>query len=220
MDISNRTLGLLLVAVIVISIGGTFISLNRLDGISTTGFATNNETGTVTLNVKEELSITTTDDDVIDFGTCTLNATVGYSNFQSNSTSAQFNSNGNCTGGTDSFPGSADSITIRNNGNEDANISVRINTTGANLFTVGGSPSATSNLQYKTESASTGCSGGDLQATFATFSTEDTDYNACEDLDYGVGTNTMEFFVQAHINASVDSGGPAEVTFEARPVLP
>jgi len=63
MDISNKTLALFLVAAMVVSITGTFISLNNLNKIQPggklgglTGFATN-ETGNVTLQIAKVVSI-------------------------------------------------------------------------------------------------------------------------------------------------------------------
>lgn len=216
MDISNRTLGLLLVAAIVISIGGTFISLNKLDAVSTTGFATNNETGTVSLDVSPELSITTADDATIDFGTCTLDPTQGYSEFDSNLTSGGLN-NSDCTLGT--FP---DYIVLRNNGNVEANVTVRSNITGADLFTIASSPS-NSYWQYKTISVDgTGCGGSDDQDAYATISAADTDYKACDNLGYTGGNDNIWFYAKMWVNSSVDGGsetnGAAEVTFEARSV--
>ena len=53
-EISNRTLAILLVGAIVISLGGTLISLNKLAAVKTvslTGFATNVSTGKVNLTI-------------------------------------------------------------------------------------------------------------------------------------------------------------------------
>ena len=66
MEISNKTLALLLVAAIVVSIGGTLISLNNVNqGI--TGHVTSNATGTTSVNVG---AVTTLRFDIssVDFG--------------------------------------------------------------------------------------------------------------------------------------------------------
>ncbi|MCF7799319.1 hypothetical protein K9M74_05445, partial [Candidatus Woesearchaeota archaeon] len=70
MDISNKTLGLLLVAAIVVSVGGTLMSLNQLESVSPTGFATTGS-GTVDLDIGSYVAIVV-DDTAINFGTCTL----------------------------------------------------------------------------------------------------------------------------------------------------
>ncbi len=75
-DISNRTLATLLIAAIVISLGGTVISLNRLSRITTpaqqiTGMAQTSG-GQVNLTVQSSLSIVLTANS-IDFGTGWIN---------------------------------------------------------------------------------------------------------------------------------------------------
>ena len=67
-DINNKTLATLLVVAIIVSIGGTLISLNRLSkfgGIGVTGFATSG-TAKVNLSVTSSTGITVTQ--AIDFG--------------------------------------------------------------------------------------------------------------------------------------------------------
>jgi len=68
MDISNKTLALFLLGAIVVSLGGTIMSLNKLGDISSVGLVT--QTGTVNLAIESSLSITTQDRDTINFGTC------------------------------------------------------------------------------------------------------------------------------------------------------
>ncbi|MBN1175310.1 hypothetical protein JXA48_01565, partial [Candidatus Woesearchaeota archaeon] len=92
MDISNKTLGLLLVAAIVVSVGGTFFSLDKLNGFSSTGFAAN-EAGSVNLTINSTMSIKMNDSG-IDFGTCTV---TGFMTFDSNLTGGTAN-NSNCNG--------------------------------------------------------------------------------------------------------------------------
>ena len=75
MSVSNKTLAVLLLAAIVVSLGGTFISLNRLGALSTTGYQTyaeTNETGFINLSIDRVVRITLQDSDTIDFGQCEL----------------------------------------------------------------------------------------------------------------------------------------------------
>ncbi len=65
MENTNKTLALLLVAAIVVSLGGTMISLEKLGQISTTGKATT--TGTSTINISSTYIVDLTDT-TIDFG--------------------------------------------------------------------------------------------------------------------------------------------------------
>jgi hypothetical protein len=131
MDISNKTLGLLLVAAIVVSVGGTLVSLNKLETVSPTGLATS-DTGVVTLSIDQYISIIV-DDDSIDFGLCTLEDS-GLTLF--NSSVAGGYNNSNCDG-----PAAAavSNITIRNAGTLDAQLILNATVGGAtanggNLF--------------------------------------------------------------------------------------
>lgn len=114
MDISNKTLGLLLVAAIVVSVGGTLVSLNKLETVSPTGLATS-DTGVVTLSIDQYISIIV-EDDSIDFGLCTLEDS-GLTLF--NSSVAGGYNNSNCDGPAAS---AVSNITIRNAGTLDANL--------------------------------------------------------------------------------------------------
>ncbi len=73
-EISNKTLAFLLIGAIVISLGGTLISMNKLKDIaSATGLITSDKTnGTITLTVNQSVAINVTDDTIalgtIDFG--------------------------------------------------------------------------------------------------------------------------------------------------------
>lgn len=190
MDISNRALGLLLVAAIVISIGGTVISLNKLDGFSTTGYATNNQTGTVSLQIEDALSIFLTDN-TIDFGTCTMNTTTGYILVDSQAKQAD------CTWGAD------DTMTVQNDGNVNANLQIRLDEAlTADL--------GTGNNDYMRIKAvngtSAGCDSG-LQSTYTT-SLSTSNSNVCSNLtslNNGVGTD-VNVYAQLWLNETTDTG--------------
>lgn len=117
-EISNRGLAVLLVLAIVVSIGGTLISLNRI-GTGITGYVT--QTGTATLNILELVQITLTDASV-DFGTCALNASTVLT-YISNSTNNQSLEDpaSQC-----SFPsGVPDVFTLENTGNKNVNLTIK-----------------------------------------------------------------------------------------------
>lgn len=198
MDISNRALGLLLIAAIVVSIGGTFISLDRLDAVSTTGFATNNVSGTVNISINSSLSITMSDAS-IDFGDCALVP------------GEVLIINSEATGANQSYCSLAteDHLSIENDGNVNANVVLRSDVTGPTLFS---DPSST--LKYKSTAAATnnGCQSG-LVGTYQSVAAADTDYAVCTNLTYG----TNRFFdTQFEIGlASTSQTGTATITFEA-----
>ncbi|MCA9477866.1 MAG: hypothetical protein KC535_01835 [Nanoarchaeota archaeon] len=205
MEVTNKTLGLLLIAAIVVSLGGTFVSLNKLGGVSTTGYATNNETGTVTLAVGTALSIVTVGNTDIAFGTCTPD-TASAITVDSSLNSAGVN-NTLCDG---TFP---DNITIENDGNVDANVTVRSSINGTDFFDTNG------NFEYKVNNVSGdgGCDGIQAQTTFNSFALAATDYPTCSNFTYVDANDQMQFSARFTIPANtVSSIGPATVTFEAR----
>lgn len=126
---SNDILTLFLIIAIVVSIGGTIISINRLNQLipRITGFDTGTATGMVNVSVASVASVSITDSQ-IDFGSCTSVAVYGC-NATSNATSAPCS----CTGGT-VFP---DNITIRNDGTAGINVSVKTNVIASTM--IGGS---------------------------------------------------------------------------------
>jgi hypothetical protein len=212
MEISNKTLGLLLIAAIVVSLGGTIVSLNKLDATSTTGYVTNNQTGNVSLSVGAALSIIISGDAEIAFGECTPD--VNSALILDSNASASGANNSACSGGT--FP---DNITIVNDGNVNANVTIRTSANGTTLFdgdTNGG-------FAYMARNAvETGCANG-LQDSYVEFTVEDdgiasdTDLNPlCGNLSYADAGDEIQVFARITLPASVDTTtGSADITFEA-----
>ena len=202
MDISNRALGLLLIAAIVVSIGGTFISLDRLDAVSTTGFATNNQTGQVDITITESLSIIIVGA-AIDFGDCTLSPgevlIMDSEYLGANKTL--------CNGFTVSTP-----LKIENDGNVNANVSIQVDKTAETIFT-----DAASTFKYKTVvgSANNGCVGT-MEGTYIAFAGINTEYNACSNLTFGANK-----FFDTHIQiglSEVAQTGTATIEYFARAI--
>lgn len=208
MEITNKTLGMLLIAAIVVSLGGTFVSLNKLDGVSTTGYATNNQTGTVSLTVGSSLSIIVTDG-TIDFGTCSPQAS-DITLISENVAGAGDNTN--CQGGT--FP---DRLVIENDGNKDANVTVRTTHNGTTMF-----DTSTGGLAYKilNETGQEGCDGVQVQNTYLNFTiTNGTDplYKnpGCSNLSFVDGNDAIAMFAQVVLPPSTTTSNTATIQFEA-----
>jgi hypothetical protein len=210
MDISNRALGLLLVAAIVISIGGTVISLNNLDGFSTTGYATALDNGTVSLSVATSLSIVL-DNDAIDFGTCTLPGGVSL-DVDSDLNGSALN-NSKCDAAS-SWGTAGEFLTVRNNGNVDANVTITTNTTALNFF----GQDASSWIAYKGDvtGANGGCSSG-LVSTYTNLTTA-AEYIFCNVLDADLVDNSANLTIKAHMSAAAVSGNIMQVKFTANAI--
>jgi len=130
-DISNKTVAFLLIGAIAISLIGTFVSLNRLGkmGIPVISGAATSGAGTAQLTIASALSITLSEDDTVDFGTCT--PTTGGTWFESNATDKNGTGQGYCDG-----LGYPDNITVWNDGNEYANVTIsasNVDLTGGTL---------------------------------------------------------------------------------------
>lgn len=204
MDISNRALGLLLVAAIVISIGGTVISLNKLDGFSTTGFATN-PNGTVSLTVGDTESIILTDL-AIDFGTCTIppGSSLNLDSYQ-----AQGGVNNSACTATSGFP---DKLVVKNNGNVDTNVTITSNVTGTDFFNDG----TNSWIAYKGTNVGAGCTGTLVSAYTNITSTSDLAF--CDRLQADTVSNSAELYISSHLSQTATTGGVMKLTFTANTI--
>lgn len=164
MELSNKTLAVLLLAAMVVSLGGTILSLNRMNQVQYVGYATSGQ-GMVNLTIEQVVSITM-DDALIDFGVC---SPVGgaITNITSEATE---NTSLVCPTFTQ------DNLSIRNDGNVDASVTMNSSKVGAqdNLTTTDlllNSSSQTSSFMYKTTNASGeaphlgGCQDADLPYT-------------------------------------------------------
>ena len=215
MDLSNKTLGLLLVAAIVFSIGGTIISLDRIENLPreatrTTGFATLNDSGTVTLNITDSLSITLVNA-TIDFGACQVNTTNGFSTVDSNQGAGALD-NDLCS----NVGGLPDYLVLENDGNVNANVTVQSNVTGSSFFNDAGS-----SIWYLTADVSgdEGCTAGNLQASYTEFSAADTDFLACDNLSSANAGDQIQLAIQANFTDSATGGGTFGLTFIAQNVI-
>ena len=207
MDISNRALAMFLLAAIVVSLAGTIISLNKLDGATTTGFATSG-TGNVTVDVQNALSITTADANTINFGACT----------PASGAVTVINSEGtvNTTTICPSFAvGGVDSnITVRNDGNIYANVTVKPDKLGGAQGGSDGSflnsTSGTSEIAYKTIGGGIGSNGngcaGTLQAAYSNFTSTSAEANACTNLTFGATNNSIITHLEIVVPYDVGAG--------------
>lgn len=159
-DISNKTLALLMVAAIVVSLGGLFISLDRLGrlegSLPLTGYVPNNFTfGKANVTIASTAAMALRRNDTINFGTCTQPGT-GYVVVSSNGSGENGGSGGNCTRAEGDFTG--DNITIQNTGNVYLNVTVKTNETAAQFL--GSSASSSVAFAFKTENDSTAAFAG------------------------------------------------------------
>ncbi|RJQ17204.1 hypothetical protein C4573_04085 [Candidatus Woesearchaeota archaeon] len=153
MDISNKTLALFLVAAIIVSIAGTFISLQKIgkfEQASITGYATN-YTGNVTLEISKNASLIFTISS-INWGTGSV-AGGSYCELWTNGSG--FNSAG-CIGFS-TIP-STSSLVIENDGQVHLNVTMNSSVNETGFF---GSYIAAHKLQWQVlENETNSCFGG------------------------------------------------------------
>ncbi len=222
MDISNKALSMFLLAAIVVSLGGTIVSLNKLGSISTTGYATSDQ-GTVQLTVDASVSITTSDADTVNFGTCTP-----YSGG-----AVTINSeNGSNTSGTNGICGyaSIQNISVRNDGTVDANVTISASDVGDNAGSgtfLAATPDA-SDIAYKATNASRhasgqgGCSAAGVEFNvYHNFTTPNQPEPLCNNLTWGgTGPNSVvtdyEIVVPSNVPAQSAS---VTIDFQAHTIV-
>ncbi len=235
-DISNKTLALLMVAAIVVSLGGLFVSLDRLGRLSSggiTGFVTGNASGKVNVTIASTATITLVDA-LINFGTCAppavnINASIISSNAS--------NSGTNCTDGVGDLDNFPDSIRIRNDGNNNLNVTVNTNVSATQFL--GTSLNGNQTFMYATDNG-TGCmknanlcinatdvgccdplstrTNCTLQREWTNFTNVAEKYKACGNLTFGGGERNFTFWAQITIPYDLQGAGvesKAAVNFSA-----
>lgn len=209
-DISNRTLAIFLVMAIVVSLGVTIYSLNKLTPYSITGQA-QSVPGKVNLSVQNSISILLYNN-TVDFGSGYVNTScveiVGGKNYANLTAGSTYIDTGDCWTGTTE----PTSIIVENNGNVNVSVSIR----GPNPLTFFGNYAGSYdyNLTAKARNNEANSCVGTLQQTYiqldsnSTFCTrlkyypdsEDTlaiDINVLIPVDLPQGTyenNTIEFY--------------------------
>lgn len=138
-DISNRTVVLLLVVAIVVSLGGTMISLSKISSMGITGAATGSAAGTTNVTIT---SVTTLEFKVqgLDFGS---------GNVYSNCSNCNMTSNGTWTGGCcgGSWAATDHPLVIENTGN--TNVDLWLNSTKNNSELLGQSSTVEPEFKWR-----------------------------------------------------------------------
>jgi hypothetical protein len=199
MDLSNKTLAFLLVVAIVISLGGTIISLNKLNQLGVTGQVTNsNDTGIVQFSLQSNVMITFAVD-TIDFGTGYINATCAGIQYCNISTNETFGWNDTQLCGADQIVTCLGALVndspfiIRNDGNIDVNLSVNSSKTAA-TFIAGTTPVFKWAFSNNEASSCTGTLNDTVWTAVNTSPIQN--HVVCDNFNYGdADTLRMDIFV-------------------------
>lgn len=159
MEETNRTLALLLVAAIVVSLGGTIVSLNKigdLDIYSITGKAVNTSSGDVLLSVVSKTQITFTVNQ-IDFGSGYVNSSCTNCTMSTNSLTGSGSTDSVCCL-TDWNTATNYGLWVENEGN--TNLSVQLDSSDdASAFLGGGSVTPEFQWKLASDTDTSGCGG-------------------------------------------------------------
>lgn len=171
-DISNKTLAILLIAAMVVSLGGTILSLNRLSVFRTpaqqiTGYGAG--TGTANLSITQDTTIEVFVN-IIDFGSGIVNVSFGCTN----ATLASSHNDTNWTAEWDTcwadasgpvtFNSGDNDIVLRNDGN--INLTVTMDSTSDTAATFIGGTADTPLYQYRAFSNETNACDSANNATW------------------------------------------------------
>ncbi|MGM5479868.1 MAG: hypothetical protein ACQESC_00235 [Nanobdellota archaeon] len=198
--VSNKTMGVLLIAAIVISIGGAFTSLILVNSSTPTGHLTNE--GQVDLNIQSSLAINLTDN-AINFGDCTPDA--GSTIFVDSDQAQGSVDNSNCSA-TGTFP---DRMALKNVGNVNAIVNLTTTEGGDSLFGTAGN----NGFAFKAIDGSSACTGT-LQSDYQNM-TASTEYSVCSNMNYADGSNQLDISAAAWLSPQATGGGQATWTFNA-----
>ncbi len=193
MDISNRSLALILLVALAVSLFGTFTALNKIQKLGITGAATS-DTGTATLNISTTQSITFTTNSV-DWGTGGINTTAGYTTCDLY-TDGTSNSAG-CYG----FNTVTQGLVIENNGNQViTNLALRSNVSATQFIGTGAV------FEWKlSNNEANSCPGGNLSDTTWT-AVSTTDKTICTYFDYVDSQDTLKVDLHVQIPYTASSG--------------
>ena len=188
-DLSNKTLATLLVAAIVVSLGGTWLVLNTEYGA--TGFSTDATSGTAQVTVTGTASLTIVDN-LIDFSNGSVTADSAYCEMTSgyNGTTGL---RGNCT-----WVVVSDQFVVENTGN--ANLSIDIKSDLNETVWLGKSGAETFYAVAWNTSDVVSCVSGGINDTWTELNTSDG--LVCTNMGYGLDDSAL----QVDLNITIPTG--------------
>lgn len=225
-EVSNKSLAALLVVAIVVSLGGTFISLSRLSGIGRipliTGFA-GTDTGIVNITITEDLTIDTPEN-LIEFGSglVDINTPDGYAEVYSNGTKDADWINASTFLPDPTYSGTnEDYIIIENLGNVNVNLTVLTSKNSTEyLCDVGKKCEGLREAKYEywsEDNTSGSCESGYLEGNSSSRTTFNGDgstkQNVCGSLKSAPDTDTVKLYVYLKVPQNAQGTKNDTLTF-------
>lgn len=202
-EISNKSLAIMVVAAILITIGSTALILRSGGPVAITGLYGSTQTGTAQFNITGVVSITIRDQ-LVDFGAGAVRADL-------TSCTIQTETDAHTCGSWANYTANEPGFTIENDGNVNANISVSA-AAAASSWIGGTSPSFKGQTDSAVESGASaevdsedGCTGA--SGAFASFAEITvSDQVMCDVLAFGDSADGVELDVQATVPEDASVG--------------
>ena len=200
---SNKSLALLVIAAIVISLGGTLISLNKLDqiGIKPPIITGRAEFGKVNVSVTSNAA-------------CKIDSNVSFGSDAAPGSITELSSNLNNPGSFTDCSGSNCGMQINNTGNEDLNVTF---SSAQNASFIGGPDVVAADFEFMSRDGDNSGSEGGCQAGTQTWATVDnsTEYVVCSNLTSGASADMMTIEYNLTIRPSTSTGTKqADITID------
>jgi len=209
MEISNKTLAVLLVVTIAISLTGTILSLNTLQESKLTGYATYNDTGKAQVIISSS-TVLRFIVNTIDFGTGSVNST-GYTNctlYVNGSSGTSINRTAGCINFNTTAGGP---LVLENDGTTYINVTINASTNAAE-FINGTSPQ----FQYQIQENETGSCLSGAAATTWTDVVKGTVTQICGNMSYIDANDTLRMGILVTIPADAPPGTRPNAIFTAQ----
>ncbi len=197
-EISNKTIAALLVVAMVLSLSGTFFSLNKLNMLQqgVTGYATqynDNATATLTLSSVTSIIFTT---DAVDWGTISIDTAGGYT--ECNLTTEHYGASPAISGcsGIVTIP---DSLVLENDGSVNVKVNITANDTPANW--IGGTNPG---FYFNSSENETGACAGTLVTTETALSTDEV--TLCTNLTFDNTHDALNLDLKAQVPYDAPTG--------------
>jgi hypothetical protein len=192
-EISNKTMALLILGAIIISLGGTYISLAKLNNFGIITGKAPVTTGTISLNIQEQvlINVTTT---AMAFGNVYVNET-------SCSLNSQEGGDGTCPAATDGTSANG-GLVVENIGNSGVNISMNPGKNGSEFL--GGTDSI-----YQVKCRAKQGAGTAVISSYLTINetVNDTETLCYAHLPFTTGGTTYDIYFDANLTIPSDSSG-------------
>lgn len=210
MDVNNKTLAVLLIAAIVVSLGGTVVVLNI--GGEPTGFATSDtSTGTVDYNISSNV--------LINFTTASIDFGVGYVDTAGDVENCTMDTNNNinksgsqCAGGLTAVNGG---LTLENIGNKNASINLSFTDIAAFLaFNASGE----SHLRYQIDDSGESACNSSTPSSYTNIRAAGVETIICDEMDTVPNNDAFVIDLEISIGARESGNNNITVTAEANEV--